>query len=95
MRAVLESHLKRIEWDADAFPARLHPFVRTESADSACRVAIDPNIGFGRPIILSRGISTRVIVDRIDVGESPEDIAEDYGLSIEEIEEAVVYERAA
>lgn len=95
MRAVLESHLSRIEWDAHAFPMRLYPFVRTESADSPCHVAIDPEIGFGRPIIFSRGISTRAIVDRIDAGESVEAVAEDYSLSDSEIEEAVLYERAA
>jgi uncharacterized protein (DUF433 family) len=36
-----------------------------------------------------------VIVDRIDAGESPEELAADYGRELTEIEEAVVYERAA
>ena len=95
MRAVLESHLKRIEWDGDAFPMRLYPFVRSESGASPRHVAIDPDIGFGRPILLSRGISTRAIVDRIDAGESAEEVAQDYGLTLLEVEEAVLYERAA
>ena len=95
MRAVLESHLKRIEWDADEFPMRLYPFVRTESAAAPRHVAIDPDIGFGRPILLSRGVATRAIVDRIDAGESPETVAADYALSLLEVEEAVLYERAS
>ena len=41
------------------------------------------------------GVSTRAIVDRIDAGETAEDVAEDYGLSTSDIEQAVVYERAA
>ena len=40
-------------------------------------------------------MSTGVIADRIDAGESPANLAEDYNLSVAEIEEAIVYERAA
>jgi uncharacterized protein (DUF433 family) len=40
-------------------------------------------------------ISTRSIVDRIDAGEKVEDVARDYNLTREVVEEAVVYERAA
>jgi uncharacterized protein (DUF433 family) len=36
-----------------------------------------------------------VIADRIDAGESVSDLADDYGLSAEEVEQAVLYERAA
>jgi uncharacterized protein (DUF433 family) len=95
MRAVLETHLQRIEWDGSRLPVRLFPFVVTESASAPRLVTIDPDIGFGRPILTSRGISTRVIADRIDSGESAEALAEDYGIELTEIEEAVVYERAA
>ena len=95
MRAVLESHLSRIEWDENAFPLRLYPFVRTESLESPRHIAIDPNVGFGRPILRRRGISTQVIVDRIDAGESVADLIGDYELDPAEVEEAIVYERAA
>jgi uncharacterized protein (DUF433 family) len=44
---------------------------------------------------LSKNISTAAIADRIDSGESVEDIAADYDLDQSEIEEAVLYERAA
>jgi uncharacterized protein (DUF433 family) len=40
-------------------------------------------------------ISTRSIVDRIDAGENVEDVARDYDLTREVVEEAVLYERAA
>lgn len=95
MRAVLEMHLSRIEWDAAAMPLRLYPFVQTEAPDSSRHISIDPDVGFGRPIIRRRGISTHVIVDRIDAGESVRALAEDYGLEPSEVEEAIVYERAA
>ena len=41
------------------------------------------------------GVSTGVIAERIDAGESVADLADDYGLTTEEVEQAVVYERAA
>lgn len=95
MRAVLERHLSRIEWNRSALPLRLFPFVSTESVETPRHITIDPDVGFGRPILHRRGVSTRAIVDRIDAGESVEALAEDYGLDVTEVEEAVVYERAA
>ena len=95
MKALLESHLKRVEWDADAIPRRLYPFSRAEVEDAPRTIVIDPRIAFGRPVIASKSISTAAIRDRIDAGESPEDVATDYELSPEEIVRAIVYERAA
>lgn len=94
MRQVLNAHLKRITWD-DRFPIRLHPFVLGDGTDAGMPIAIDPRISFGRPVVLSRGISTAAIVGRIDAGETVADIAADYDLSPTEVERAVVYERAA
>ena len=58
-------------------------------------IVIDPTISFGRPIVVSRGISTAAIVDRVDAGEAVAAIAADYNLSEEDVEHAVLYERAA
>ena len=52
-------------------------------------------IAFGRPVIARRGISTTAIRDRVNAGESEEEIAQDYGLDHTEVEEAIVYEQAA
>lgn len=95
MRKVFEEHLKRIEWGDLPFPIRLYPFV-SSSADTPDRpIAIDPEIAFGRPIVVRAGITTQAIVDRIDAGETIEEVASDYGLGREDIEQAVFYERAA
>ena len=40
-------------------------------------------------------MSTRSILERIDAGETVDDVARDYELTAEAIEEAVVFERAA
>ena len=58
-------------------------------------IAIDPKISFGRPVVISRGISTAAIVARIDAGETVADLAADYDLSVAEIDDAVLYERVA
>ena len=58
-------------------------------------IAIDARIAFGRPVVLRQGIETASIAQRIDANESVDEVAEDYGLTIAEVEEAVVYEHAA
>jgi uncharacterized protein (DUF433 family) len=91
LRKVFESHLRRIEWH-DRFPVRFYPYIQR---DIKKIIAIDPEIKFGRPIIMRKGISTSIIVDRIDAGESIKEIAKDYDLIVDEVEMAVIYERAA
>jgi uncharacterized protein (DUF433 family) len=95
MRMVLEAHLQRVEWDARQFPVRLFPFLLSDASDPERPIAIDPSIAFGRPILLRRGITTAVIAERIDAGESVGEVATDYDLSPDEIESAILYERAA
>jgi uncharacterized protein (DUF433 family) len=86
-------------------PRRLYPFTRDQAGQSFGEVsreerldnpriiAIDPGIRFGKPVVISRGISTSVIADRFGLGEGIEEIARDYQLDRGEVEEAVRYER--
>ncbi len=91
MKIILKDHLKRITFDKQSLPARLYP----APTGTKSMIVIDPRIAFGRPIIDRRGISTAAIVDRIDAGESEEEVARDYGLKMTEVEGAIVYEQAA
>lgn len=93
MKRVLDVYLDRVDWKAH-LPIRLHPFLSVDVTDSRS-VAIDPAVGFGRPILHRVGIATAIIAERIDAGESVDDIAADYDLTREETLEAAVYERAA
>ena len=95
MRQVLDAHLRRVTWDDARLPVRLHPFLVGDATGGEKPIAIDPTIAFGRPVVLSRGISTAAIAARIDAGEMPADLALDYGLTTADIEQAVVYQRAA
>jgi uncharacterized protein (DUF433 family) len=94
MRRMFDEHLKRIEWDLK-FPLRLYPFLSAAAPSEARPIVIDPRIAFGRPVMARKGVSTAAIAERIDAGESVESVAADYELEEPEIEEAVLYERAA
>lgn len=90
IKLMLHANLSRIELDESKIPIRLYP------ADTGTNVIVmDPRVAFGRPIIARRGISTAVIVDRINAGEGADEIAEDYGLETSEVNEALVYDQAA
>jgi uncharacterized protein (DUF433 family) len=86
-----ENHLQRIEWKNE-LPVRIYPFI---DADTEKIIAIDPSIQFGRPILIKKCISTLIIIERIDAGELPEDIAKDYDIDLREVEMAIRYEQAA
>jgi uncharacterized protein (DUF433 family)/transposase-like protein len=95
MRRMFNDHLARVDWDEWKFPVRLYPFASTGVPVVDRPIAIDPHIAFGRPVLASRGITTTAIAARIDAGESAADLSADYDLTENEIEEAVLYERAA
>jgi uncharacterized protein (DUF433 family) len=95
MRRLFDEHLKRVEWDSSRFPVRLYPFLSASAPSGERPIAIDPSIAFGRPVVLRKAISTSTIAERVDAGESVDDIAADYDLGPSEIEQAIVYERAA
>ena len=95
MRQLLEAHLLRVEWDEWQFPVRLYPFLSGEATSSEKPIAIDPKIAFGRPVVVRAGVSTAAIAERIDARETVEELAADYGLTAAEIEQAVLFERAA
>jgi uncharacterized protein (DUF433 family) len=95
MRKIFEQHLARVVWNVPEIPVRLYPFLASEAPAPDRPIAIDPQIAFGRPVVASRGISTHVIAERIDAGETVAALADDYDLSPHEIEQAVLYEHAA
>ena len=88
-------HLKRSERADVTFPIRLYPFIASSGETPEKPIAIDPAIAFGRPIVVRAGVTTQAIADRIDAGEAVDEIANDYGLAATDIEQAVLYERAA
>jgi uncharacterized protein (DUF433 family) len=94
IRHALEDNLARAEWDEWKFPVRLYP-CPTATMDNGRPIAIDPNVALGRPVLVAQGVSTHVITERLDAGESVEALAADYDLTAADIEQAALCERAA
>jgi uncharacterized protein (DUF433 family) len=92
IRAVLQGLLQRIQWDKD-LAVRFFPPL--SSRPEARSIMLDPTVSFGRPVLVRSGVSTSVIVDRVNAGDSPSDLAADYGATDAEIMDALAYERAA
>jgi len=88
---ILELYLKRVERDEKGIPVRFHPPVGARVHSQS--VVLDPQVAFGAPTV--KGVKTRVIALRYDAGEDLEEIASDYGLEVEEVREAVVFEGAS
>jgi uncharacterized protein (DUF433 family) len=89
MRGALESSLRRVDWDRDGVAIRLFPLVRASGADQPRSVVIDPARGFGRPTLSGKGIRVDVIVERYRAGETIADLALDYRVPPELIDDAV------
>ena len=94
MKQMLAAYLKRVDRDDAALPFRLYP-LRPAWSEERKPIVIDPRVSFGRSTVAGSGISTAALVDRVDAGEDLEILAGDYGLRIDQIEDAVFYERAA
>jgi len=92
IKAVLMGLLDRIQWEK-GLAVRFFPLL--QSRPEAKTVMLDPRVSFGRPVLVSVGVSTSVIVDRINAGEEARELARDYGATGEEIMDALAYERAA
>jgi uncharacterized protein (DUF433 family) len=103
MKALLQEYLKRIDRDAHGVAIRLFPFTRpkgvasdaTDAMTQPRLVAIDPAVAFGRPVIAGSRVPTIEIFERFIGGESPDEIAADFGRTLEEVHEAIRCENTA
>jgi len=91
LRGEFQQALARIERSAQGGPIRLFPYSRIspDIAHQPKAVAIDPEISFGRPILLNAGVMTAVISDRFMAGDSVAEMAEDYRVAQTDIHEAL------
>jgi uncharacterized protein (DUF433 family) len=91
LRKLVSRRLERVELQADA-PVRLYPSTRPAGQDSPRAVVLDPLIRFGRPTVAGRGTPTDILFGRYQAGDSLALLGDDYGIPLEEIEEAIRYE---
>jgi uncharacterized protein (DUF433 family) len=89
MRELLLAHLHRIERDPAGLPIRLFPFTRAGTQERESPVQIDPTIAFGRPALRGRAVPTAVLADRFKAGEAMSNLATDFGVTVDVIEDAI------
>jgi uncharacterized protein (DUF433 family)/transposase-like protein len=89
IREMLLAHLRRIERNPAGAPVRLYPFTRKHDLEEPRVVMMDPQVQYGRPVLVGSGIPTAVIAERYKAGESIQELAADYGRGTQEIEEAI------
>ena len=72
---------------------KFFPFVMGPNEREPKTIEINPFVGFGKPVITGTGISTFIIASRFNARESITVLAEEYGCTPEQIEEAIRWER--
>jgi uncharacterized protein (DUF433 family) len=96
MREIVSAYLRRITRNPQGAAIALYPYLERhpQHVEEAKLVLIDPRISFGKPILVGVGVPTSVVADRFDAGETPAQLADDYGCEEAEIQKAIQYERA-
>lgn len=80
--------LSRIERDEAGVASRLFPFVRGSDKEPKV-ISMDPRVSFGKPVVVATGVPVSVIVGRYLAGENPGEIARDYGISTDHVNDAI------
>lgn len=94
LKGLIEGMTKRIDRQKFRAPV-LHPnFDGEEMVSGVYPVSVSPVVAFGRPTLSGYGVRTSTVNARVESGETVAAIAEDYGLPLELVANALVYEHA-
>jgi uncharacterized protein (DUF433 family) len=78
---VVRDYLRLITYGSDGWPERL-----VSPATVRQVVVADPARSFGQPIFIRGAVRVENVLDRIRADERPQDVAEDFGVPVEDIE---------
>lgn len=92
MKEAVEAHLHRVERASDNAPIVLYPFVGGDYTIDRKPVMFTPDISFGRLVISNTGVPTSEVASRWFAGETINELAGDYRLSADAIEDAIRFE---
>jgi uncharacterized protein (DUF433 family) len=81
---VVRDYLKRIHYAGDGWAAS----VRLATYGTA-EVVVDPNVAFGLPLVVHGGARVEDLVDRFRAGDSVAEIADDFRVPAEEVEDVI------
>lgn len=57
----------------------------------APRIVVDPQVRFGKPVIQGTRVPIHVLVAKVAGGMTPEQVAEEYGVTLEDVRAALTY----
>ena len=81
---VVSDYLQRIEYADDGYARLLHlPGYQRR------QVVADPTRSFGQPMFVHGGAKVADVMDRFHAGESLDDLADDFGVPLEDLEDAL------
>jgi uncharacterized protein (DUF433 family) len=89
LREILDIYLERIVRDDKFMPTKIYPVTRGQVQGKV--VSIIPTVSSGRPIIDGYGIPVSSIWGRYRGGDSPDVLANDYEIPLENIQGAIAY----
>lgn len=88
---VVKGYLKRIQYGGDGWASSVR-LPAYENAD----VIVDPKVAFGLPLVIQGGARVEDLVDRFQAGDSVANIAADFGVPANQVEDVIrVATRAA
>jgi len=59
----------------------------------AVAVVVDPELGFGLPVVAGSGVRTEIVAERLEAGDPLEQVASDFNLARDQVEQAREFER--
>jgi len=92
IRGMMDLYLQRVDRDPEGL-FKLYPFVMERKPEEPKLILINPAVGFGKPVISGTGVSTAVVASRFNARESIGDLASEYGVTPQQIEEAIRWEQ--
>ncbi len=85
-------YLQRIERDPSGRAHKLYPFIARDEASEPRHISISPTVSFGRPVLAGTGITTAIIAGRFASRDSVSDLAREYSVDEEVLEDAIRWE---
>lgn len=88
---VVDAWGKRIVSDSKGKTVRMYPYRLAKNDDQSRPVSMDPDVLSGRLVVTGTRIPVRVLNARSLGGETPEQIASDYGISPDLVRKALIH----
>jgi uncharacterized protein (DUF433 family) len=84
-RVFLEPFLKNLDYEED-WAIRWWPLGHDQP------IVVDPEYGFGLPVIARSGVRTEIVLERFKAGDLPDRIAEDFNVTPVDVQRALQFE---